>query len=158
MAVLNSPLAIPVTLTVSASALLVVSPLTPAVFTAQTGTASQGAHVFTFTSSDSDVLNYTVQAATANGSGNWLNVSQNTGNTSQGLNTLAILVQPVQLTPATYTGTVTITASGPGGAAVANSPVIIPVIFHVTTGALTLNQSSLTFLQSVAARRPTGRR
>jgi uncharacterized protein (TIGR03437 family) len=153
-AALNSGLKIPVTLTVSASALLVATPLNPAVFTAQTGTASQGAHVYTLTSSDSDVLNYSVQAATANGSGNWLNISQTTGNTASGFNSLAILAQPGQLTPGIYTGTVTVTATGPGGATVDNSPLTIPVIFNITNGALVLNQSSLKFQQSLGGAAP----
>ena len=152
-AALNSPLAIPVTLTVSATALLVVTPLTPAVFTAQTGTTAQGAHVFTLTSSDSDVLNYTVSAATTNGNGNWLSTTQMTGNTA-GAGSLGILVQTGQLTPGTYTGTVTITATGPGGAAVANSPLTIPVVFYITTGSLALNQTSLSFSQAVGGPAP----
>ena len=151
---LNSPLVIPVTLTVSASALLVVTPLTPAVFTAQAGAVTVGAHVFTLTSSDSDVLNYTVTAAPNNGSGTWLSTTQLTGNTGAGFNSLGILAQTGQLTPGTYTGTVTVTATGPGGAAVANSPLTIPVAFYVTTGSLALNQSSLSFQQAAGGPAP----
>ena len=121
-AAINSPLVIPVNVTVSSSALLVVSPLTPAVFTAQSGGNPQGLQVFTLTSSDTDVLSFTAAGATTNGGSAWLQVSQINGSTAPGFNTLGITVQPGQLAAGVYTGAVTVTASGPGGATVANSP------------------------------------
>jgi uncharacterized protein (TIGR03437 family) len=153
-AAINSPLTIPVTLTVSNSALLVVSPFTPVVLTAQVGVSTQGPQLFSFTSSDSDVLDYTVAANTINGGGNWLAVSQANGHTATGFNVLGISVQPGQLTPGTYAGTVTVTASGPGGATVANSPLTIPVTFIVTAGSLVLSPNSLTFQQAVGGTAP----
>jgi uncharacterized protein (TIGR03437 family) len=153
-AAVNSPLTIPVTLTVSNSALLVVSPFTPVVLTAQVGGSTQGPQLFSFTSSDSDLLNYTVAATTINGSGNWLEVSQANGNTAKGFNVLGISVQPGNLTAGTYAGTVTISASGPGGATIANSPLTIPVTFIVTAGSLVLTPSALTFQQAVGGAAP----
>ena len=91
-AAINSPLTIPVKVTVSASSLLVVSPLTPAVFTAQVGGTTQGPQVFTLTGSDTNTLTYTVAAATIDGSGNWLLVSQTNGQTATGMNKLGISV------------------------------------------------------------------
>jgi uncharacterized protein (TIGR03437 family) len=54
-------------------------------------------------------------------------------------------VNPSSLAANIYTGKVTITATGPGGVAVANSPVTIPVTFNVTAGSLILSASDLTF-------------
>ena len=110
-AAINSPLVIPVNVTVSSSALLVVSPLTPAVFTAQSGGNPQGLQVFTLTSSDTDVLSFTAAGATTNGGSAWLQVSQINGSTAPGFNTLGITVQPGQLAAGVYTGAVTVTAS-----------------------------------------------
>ena len=45
---------------------------------------------------------------------------------------------PTGLTAGQYTGSITITATGPGGAAVADSPVTIPVTLNVTSVSLTL--------------------
>jgi len=154
-AAINSPLTIPVTVTVSASALLVVSPLTPAVFTAQAAGTAPAPQAFTLTSSDSDVLSFTVTGSVLNGSGNWLQVSQTNGNTATGFNAPGITVQPGQLTPGTYAGTVSIAATDTvTGAAVANSPLTIPVTFNVTAGSLVLSQTALTFQQAAGGAAP----
>ena len=153
--VLNSPLTIPITATVSSSPLLVASPLTPVVISEQVGSIATGAVAYTLSSSDpSVVLNYTVAASVNNGAGTWLSVSQANGNTTQDLNSLAVLVQATGLAPGTYTGTVLITATGPGGSSVDDSPLTIPVTLHVTQGALALNQASLTFQQAAGGAAP----
>jgi len=153
-AAFNSPVAIPVTLTVSPGALLVVSPLTPATFTAQVGGASQGPLNYTLSSSGTDQVSYAVSATTASGGSGWLAVSQTTGQTGSGSNTLGISVQPGQLAAGTYTGTVTIAAVGPSGGPTANSPVTIPVVFTVTTGSLVLNPAAVSFSQATGGPPP----
>jgi len=61
-------------------------------------------------------------------------------------------VIPTGLAAGTSTGTVTITATGPGGAAVADSPVTLLVTLNVTgatNGSLTLSSSDVTFADQV---------
>ena len=99
----------------------------------------------TLTSTSTDVLNYTVAFQSNNG--NWLFVGPQSGSTVAN-NVLTLSVIPTGLAAGTYTGTVTITATGPGGAAVADSPVTLPVTLNVTgatNGSLTLSASDLTF-------------
>ena len=90
------------------------------------------------------MLNYTVAFQSNNG-GNWLFAGPQTGSTSAGFNVLTVTVITPGLAAGAYSGTVTVTATGPGGAAVANSPVIIPVTLNVTAGSLTLSATDLTF-------------
>src|ERR1039457_818746 len=70
-------------------------------------------------------------------------------------NVLTISVSPSSLFASTYYGTVTVTATGPGGAAAANSPVVIPVTFNVTSGSLTLNAADLSFAQTLGGPAPS---
>jgi uncharacterized protein (TIGR03437 family) len=155
-AALNSPLTIPVTLTVSpkGTPLLDVLPLNPAVFTVQTGGNTQGPLTYTLTSSDNITLSFTVTSSTVNGGSSWLQVSQTNGNTGTGFNTLGVSAIPGQLTAGAYTGAVTIAATLPSGAAVANSPFTIPVTFNVTAGSLVLSPGALTFNQAVGGAAP----
>jgi uncharacterized protein (TIGR03437 family) len=151
---INSPITIPVTLTVSAGALLVVSPPTPAIFTAPIGGSSQGPLNFTLTSSGTDQLSYAVSTTTTSGGSGWIEVSQTTGQTVSGSNTLGISVQPGPLAAGTYTGAVTIAAVGPAGGPTLNSPVTIPVVFTVTTGSLVLSPTALSFSQATGGTPP----
>jgi uncharacterized protein (TIGR03437 family) len=153
-AALNSPLTIPVTAIVSASPLLVVSPLTPVVFTAQAGGTNPPPQSFTLTSTDGSQLNFSIASSTANGGSGWLQVSQTNGQTTSGLNSPGISVQTGQLAAGTYTGSVTISATGAGGAPVPNTPLTIPVTLIVTSGSLVLGQSALSFSQSTGGTAP----
>jgi uncharacterized protein (TIGR03437 family) len=47
-----------------------------------------------------------------------------------------------------------VTATGPGGAAVANSPVVIPITLNVTAGSLTVSASDLSFQQTLGGPAP----
>jgi uncharacterized protein (TIGR03437 family) len=152
LAAINSPLSVPITLYVSSSALLVVAPTVPPVFNAGFGAASPAAQSVTLTSTSTTVLNYTIAFQTANG-GNWLSLNAQSGTTASN-NTLNIGVISSALAAGTYTGTVTITATGPGGAAVANSPIVIPVTLNVTSGSLTLGATSLSFQQTSGGAAP----
>ncbi|MCX6632635.1 MAG: hypothetical protein NTW28_33950 [Candidatus Solibacter sp.] len=91
-------------------------------------------------------MNYSV-VFQADSGGNWLFVGPQSGSTSSN-NVLTVFVIPTGLAAGTYTGTVTVTATGPGGAVVANSPVSIPVTLNVTAGSLTLSAADLSFEQT----------
>jgi uncharacterized protein (TIGR03437 family) len=135
----NSPLTIPVTYYVSNDALLQVSPSALA-FTATSGGAANP-EIESLTST-SDALNYTIAFQTNSG-GPWLSVSAQTGTTPGNF-----FVSAVGPAAGTYTGSITITATNPSGAPVANSPVIIPVTLQVVASAISVAPTSLTFTQS----------
>jgi uncharacterized protein (TIGR03437 family) len=153
----NSPVTIPVTLYVSNSPLLVVTlPGTPPsqpVLTAQVNGSSPATQAVTLNSSSSTVpLSYSVAFTTASG-GSWLFATPQTGTTSPGSNVVYIGALPGILSPGTYSGTVTITATSASGA-VANSPYTIPVTFQVTSGAIQLSQTVLQFSQTSGGSAP----
>ena len=148
LAAVNSPLTIGVTLYVSSHALVVLTPPTvPVVFNAGLFAASPPNQIINLTSTNTDVLTYTVTSVqVGSGANTWLSASLLSGSSSS--TSLLISVTTPQLTAAgPYTGTVTLTASGPGGA-VDNSPVTIPVTLNVTAGSLTLSSNALTFQQT----------
>ena len=151
LAAVNSPLTIPVSLFVSNSALLVLTPVTPPVFNVAVGAQSPAPQTINLNSTSSTVLNYTATFQANNGGSSWLFAGPLSGTTSSG-NTLTINVNTPQLPAGTYTGTVSIVASGPGGATVANAtalnPYVIPVTLNVTAGALTMSSTALTFNQT----------
>jgi uncharacterized protein (TIGR03437 family) len=150
-AALGSPLTITVTLFVSTGAQLVLTPPDPPVFTVGVGAQSPPAQTIGLASTGTDVLTYDVKFD-SNNAVNWLAVTPQGGTTSSN-NVLNVIVIPGSLTAGTYTGKVTITATGPGGA-VANSPVTVPVTLNVTAGSLTLSPSSLTFAQTLGGPAP----
>jgi uncharacterized protein (TIGR03437 family) len=152
-AAVGSPIGIPVTLTVSTTAQLVLSPADPPVFTVGVGAQSPAPQTITLTSTNADVLTYTV-SFTSNNTVNWLFVNSVSGSTAANNNSLTVFVVPGSLTAGSYTGTVTVTATGPGGAAVANSPVVIPITLNVTAGSLTVSASDLSFQQTLGGPAP----
>jgi uncharacterized protein (TIGR03437 family) len=145
----GSPVTIPVTLYVSTNPLLVTSPSSLS-FTAQVSGSAPAAQTIALSSTDSSVvLNYTVSPSP---NGSWLSVNQTTGSTASGSNLLTVSVNPLQFSAATYTGTITITATG--SATVANSPVIIPVTFQVTSATLFASPTSLAFAATAGGSAP----
>jgi len=148
----NSPLTIPVTMYVSSSDLLVANPYA-LTFSAPVGGQSPPAQTISLTSTGSNVLNYTVTPTITTGS-NWLFVNQVSGSTAAGSSLLAVEVAPGLLSPGTYFGTIAIAATGPGGAAVADSPITIQVTFQVTAGTMTVSPASLSFTQTSAGSPP----
>jgi uncharacterized protein (TIGR03437 family) len=68
--------------------------------------------------------------ASAVSTGNWLQITQTTGNTP---GTLTVSVSPIALNPGTYTGTITVASAG-----ASNSPQTITVTLNVTTPAIPL--------------------
>jgi hypothetical protein len=64
------------------------------------------------------------------GSSSWLVLSQPTSGTDSA--TIDVGINPQNLLPNTYTGTITLTASGNGGAVVQGSPAVVNVSLTVT--------------------------
>lgn len=146
-AVPNSPLSIPVTYYVSENPLVVVSPSSLTFSVVSSGTANaQSVSV----SSTSDALSYTVTFKTDSG-GSWLAVSSLPGTTPASFPASAVAFN---LSPGTYTGSITVTATNPSGAAVADSPVVIPVTLQVVSGTLSASPASLKFTQVVGGAAP----
>jgi hypothetical protein len=125
----NSPLSVPVTLTVT-------TPIPPAVptlmlstsslnFTATVGGANPASQNVMVTTSTGSAVTFTDSATTATG-GNWLSVDT-TADTTPTLEPISVTLPP-GLGAGTYTGTVTFSAAG----AVSNSPVSLPVTLTVT--------------------------
>jgi uncharacterized protein (TIGR03437 family) len=117
----NSPLRVPVTLTVTAGAYLRPAPVAVK-FDYQVGAALPAAQTISVNGGGS-VINYSVAVTTKSG-GAWLAAGPLSGNTDSNL-TLA--VNPANLALGLYEGTITITSPGAG-----NSPVTIPVTLNVT--------------------------
>jgi uncharacterized protein (TIGR03437 family) len=135
------PQTIPVTLVVSNTALLLVSPgsLT---FTVPQGATSSSFQNVAVTSTDGTPISFTVGATTGSLS-NWLLVSSSSGTTASNL---SISANPNGLPVGTYTGTVTITATAP--ATVTNTPQTIAVTLKITpTTTLSVSANSLSFTQ-----------
>jgi len=150
----NSPLTIPVTMYVSNSDLLVANPYSLTFSAPELGQSSPPAQTILLTSTGTNTLTYTVAPTTASGS-NWLFVNQVSGSTASSSNQLVVQVAPGLLSPGTYSGSIAITASGPGGAAVGDattaSPLTIQVTFQVTAGTMTVTPASLSFTQTSGA-------
>jgi uncharacterized protein (TIGR03437 family) len=140
-AAVNSPINIGVTLFVSNNAQLVLTPANLQPFTVGVGAQSPAPQQITLSSTSTDLLSYQVSFQS---SGNWLSVNTLSGNTAAPNNILNIFAFTSGLAAGAYTGTVTVTATGPGGA-VADSPVTIPVTLNVSAGTLILSATDLTF-------------
>jgi uncharacterized protein (TIGR03437 family) len=146
-----TPVDITVTLYVSANALLLVNPSQPVVLTAQanSGLPSQ-AQSYTLTST-SDSLTLSVGQPQTDSGGPWLLTSAKPVSTPGTLQLIA--VPPTGLTAGTYTGSVTVAATGPAGA-VLDGPVTIPVVFQLNSGTITVPTTSLSFIQSIGGSAP----
>ena len=147
----NSPLTIPVTMFVSSSAQLVTgaSALT---FAGQLLGGPLQQTLMLASTSATDALTYTATAADTNGG--WLAVAPQSGTATIAGTNLNVLASPGILSAGTYRGTITITATGPGGAAVADSPMTIPVVFQVNAGTISSDTTSLNFTQVAGGSAP----
>jgi uncharacterized protein (TIGR03437 family) len=123
----NASLSVPVTLTITAGALLQLSPGALS-FAYQIGQAQPSAQTVNV-ASDSGSVGYTISATTTTGL-NWLNLSTNTGTTP---GNFVVSVNTTSLTPGPYSGTVTVTPNGSAGPAQT-----IPVTLVVSNTALLL--------------------
>ena len=123
----NSPLSIPVTLTVSAAPLLTANPTT-FTFSYQAGGAAPAIQSVTVGSSGT-ALTFSISATTTSG-GNWLSVTQNSGTTPANL---SLSVNTVGLGMGTYTASIAISSTG-----ASNSPLSIPVTLTVSAAPVPL--------------------
>jgi hypothetical protein len=145
----SNPQTVQVTLVVSNTALLVLSP-SAATFTATAGSGASSFQNLAVTSTDGSPIAFSVVSSTAIGS-NWLLVSSTSGTTPTNL---SITANPAGLAVGTYTGTVTITATTPAN--VANSPQTFPVTLNVvSSNTLNVSATSLSFTQAVNGTPPT---
>lgn len=131
----NTPVTVTVNLTVRSNSQLAVSPSSLS-FHFQTGGTAPGSQTLAITSNGS-ALGYTVGATTTTGGG-WLLVNPVSGTTP---GAVEVSVNVAGLLPATYNGSITITAAG-----AANSPVTVAVSLTVSTSPLLLvSPGSLAF-------------
>jgi uncharacterized protein (TIGR03437 family) len=136
---------IPVTLTVSATAMLNL-PAAPLTFTYQIGTAAPSAQTVTPTSTTTaTAIAFSLSAATASG-GNWLSVSAATGTSGT---PFTVSVSPSALPVGTYTGTITVTPTN--GTAAQQITVVLTVSNEPV---LTVSSSSLTYLYQTGETAP----
>ena len=131
----NSPLSLPVTLTVSATSQFGVSPGGIS-FVFQTGGATPPSQMLSVMSSGSPLI-FTASAATSSG-GNWLLASPAAGATP---GAVSVGVSPNGLAAGSYNGSITLAAPGsPGG------PLAVPVALTVSANPyLTLSSGALSF-------------
>jgi len=141
---------IAVTFYVSNNALLLANPAQPVVIAAQAPSSQIIPQTIILTSTNADVLSLAVGSPQTASGGNWLVVLNSAAATPGNLRLAALTSD---LRPGVYTGSVTVTAIGPGGA-VLDSPYTIPVILNMTTGPISANQSALTFTQNAGGAAP----
>ena len=131
----NASFSVPVTLTITAGALLQLTPASMS-FAYQIGQAQPFTQTVNVTSSSGPVP-YTVTTSTTTGQ-QWLNISSNSGATP---GSFVVSVNTAGLTAGPYSGTVTVTPNGNTSA-----PQTIPVTLVVSNNALLLvSPGSLTF-------------
>jgi uncharacterized protein (TIGR03437 family) len=141
-----TPVNIPVTLYVSANALLLVTPPQPFIAQANSGQSAPLQNV-PLASTSTDVLGLVWGQPTVP----WLGVYGAPAATPGTVGLQA--TPPASLPPGTYTGSVTVTATGPAGA-VLDSPVTIPVVLQLTSGTITVPSTPLSFSQSIGGSAP----
>ena len=146
----NSPQNVQVTLNVSTTGFLNVTPASLA-FTLQAGATLPASQTLSIASSSTTAMNFTASTTTQSG-GQWLTVSPTSG-TTPGTVSVGLTSTALGLAPGTYSGAVAF--SSPGSP---NPAINIPVTLTVTnTPALTLNPSStLTFVYQTGKTVPAG--
>ena len=142
----NTPQTIAVTLVISNTPLLMLSP-SAVTFTTTAGAGGSSFQNLAVTSTDGSPIPFSVVSNT-NGS-NWLLVSSASGTTPTNL---SLTANPSGLAVGTYTGTVTIAATA---GTVANSPQTFPVTLNVVSAnTLSVTPGSLTFSQAANGSAP----
>jgi uncharacterized protein (TIGR03437 family) len=134
----NSPLNIPITMTVTA-ATMSVTPTTLS-FSQALGANPPAAQTLRVSTSNQDI-NFTTSVSTQQGSG-WLSATPSGTATSANPATVSVNVNGSNLPAGTYNGTVTITSPTAAG-----SPVNVAVTLVVQAGTLTASPTSLSFDQ-----------
>ena len=141
-AVANSPVTIPVTLTVTSGALTLSA--TSLNFSYTLGAASPASQTVTVGSSTGNPLAYSATASSS--PTNWLNVSPANGSTN-GSPTLTVSVDGTKLTAAgTYNGSISVVAAG--------SSQNISVTVVVTAGTISAPTTTLSFVQAAGGTAP----
>ncbi len=138
----NSPVTVPVTLTVLSVVTVSVAPAN-LTFTAQAGGSFPALQGLSVTSSDGSAQNFSVKTTTTDGA-NWLVVDRNDGTTTTSGDPakVNVLVNQSGLAPGNYTGSITI------GIKNTNLSQTIPVSLTVTGSAsLTASPANLAFTQ-----------
>ncbi|MGH9720024.1 MAG: BACON domain-containing protein [Bryobacteraceae bacterium] len=140
----NSPVTVAVTLIVSASASLSVTPAS-LTFVQNAGAPAPPTQTVRVTASGNATL--TFSASTTTQIGSWLTLTPTTGSTPADL---TITANGTQLSPGSYTGSVTIVSPG-----APNSPLNVPVTLVVTApGNMSLSPASLAFTHQAGAATP----
>jgi len=141
----NSPLDVPVTLTVGAASQLVTTP-SQLSFSYVIGGPAPVSQALTVGSSSGVVLSFGAAATTTSG-GNWLTVTPTSAQTPA---TLTVSVNTVGLSPATYSGFITLTP--PAGA---GSALQVPVTLTVNASPpLNVTPSALAFYYQIGTSAP----
>jgi len=136
--------AMPVTVTITSTAALAITP-TSLSFTQTYGGVAPAPQTLSVASSGTNLV-FTAAVSTNIG-GNWLSVTPNTSTTPQNV---SVSVNGAALAPGTYTGTITINATG-----ASNSPQTVQVTFTVVQAqTLSVIPNSLTFNYQIGSAQP----
>jgi uncharacterized protein (TIGR03437 family) len=142
---------IDVKLDVSSSPLLTVTPPGPITLTG-TLSQSQPQQIALASTDPNSPLTTAVQFSD---SGNWLSYNQPPVATP---GSFTIFGTPATgMTPGSYAGTITISATGAGNNAVADSPYVVPVTFQYNQAAVSVSPTSLSFTQPFGGQADTAR-
>ena len=144
---------IPVTLVVSDTALLTLTPQDLTFESSQSSGEILATQSVFVSSTDVSAITYSVTPSTSSSGQNWLSVNQPTGPAPS---IVTISAVPGNLAAGTYKGIVTVTATNPAN--VANSPQNIGVTLNVkATALLTVSPTGLTFTQTGSGGVPDSR-
>jgi len=139
------PLVIPVTLNVSNTALLNVGQ-NAINLTVLAGASATTQTVSVSSTDPNNQLPFTAVASTNPVGLTWLSVVPNSGNTP---NNLQVTINPANLAPGTYTGSIIVSSTAP------NVPAqTIPVTLVIASSTVSATPASLTFTQSVGGSQP----
>ena len=136
----NSPVTMAVKMYVSATPMLVSTPIALHFTASPSSNPATQSITVTSTSSTTNLdFNATTPAAAP-----WLVAFPLARNTAAGTNVVSVLVNPSGLTPGNYTSSITLTATAAG---VQNSPVTIPITLSVSTAVMSVTPNTLSFTQ-----------
>ncbi len=142
----NAPETIPVTLNVSKTPLLNISPAVVNV-SAIVGATTSVQQTISLTSTDNaTALNFSATAATSPAGLTWLSVTPNSGSTPA---SLQVTVSAANLPAGIYRGAINVSSTTAGVL-----PETIPVVLTVASGTISVAQTALTFTQSVGGANP----
>jgi uncharacterized protein (TIGR03437 family) len=147
----NTTVNIPVTVDISSTALLTVTPpFGFGVVTATAGSSNAISSQISINSTDGSALRFTANATTPNSPVTWLFLGSSSGTTQQ---YLQVQISPGGLAVGTYTGSITISPTT--GANLPSGALTIPVVLTVSASTtVTVSPSSLSFSQSQGATTP----